>query len=382
MADPITIISIASTIASFIKKYWHILLILIFVIIMIPVLIFSIAINVLFPQISREEFKTYKSLTEETDISWDSLVAYDVVRLDNYLKENKPNESVFDLLKVNFKEYEIVDIEKETNETVNLKEKIKEFWYMPWEEFMAKLKEIKEKEIVTEKEYIVVRELEANGYTPIKELLNSLDYVTSEDNMTVKKVTDFLKNLNEMEEYEIETTILSDEEISEGFDEIHKEWFAALIEILPLIDPTSEFDPDEFIIPDLTDPDIPSIWPAGGTVTSEFGERRATHIHKGIDIANNTGTPIRATANGTVIAVGSSGNFGRRIMIYNGTDENGTTYVTIYAHLSQLNVKAGEKVDQGDIIGLMGNTGFSKGSHLHYEIRVNGTPVNPRMFLP
>ena len=361
MADPITIISISSTIASFIKKYWHILLILIFIIIMIPILIFSIAINVLFPQVSREEFKTYKTLTEETDISWDSFVAYDVVRLDNYLKENKPNESVFDFLLVDFKEYEIIETEKEISKIVD-------------GQIVT--------ETIIEKEYLVTRELEANGYTPIKELLNSLDYVTSEDNMTVKKVTDFLKNLNEMEEYEIETTILSDEEISEDFDEIHKEWFAALIEILPLIDPTSEFDPDEFIIPDLTDPDIPSIWPAGGTVTSEFGERRATHIHKGIDIANNTGTPIRATANGTVIAVGSSGNFGRRIMIYHGTDENGTTYVTIYAHLSEFKVGAGEKVDQGDIIGLMGNTGFSTGTHLHYEIRVNGTPVNPRMFLP
>jgi len=361
MANPITIISISSTIVSFIKKYWHILLILIFIIIMIPVLIFSISINLLFPQVSREDFKIYKFLTEETDISWDSLVAYDVVRLDNYLKDNNPNESVFDLLNVNFTEYEIIETEKEISKIVD-------------GQIVT--------ETIIEKEYVVTRELEANGYTPIKGLLNSLDYVTSEDNITVKKVTDFLEDLNEKEEYEIEITILTDEEISEGFDEVHKEWFFALVEILPLLDPTAEFDPDEFIIPDLTDPDIPSIWPASGTVTSEFGERRSTHTHKGIDIANNKGTPIKATANGTVIAVGSSGNFGRRIMIYHGTDENGTTYVTIYAHLSDFKVGIGEKVDQGDIIGLMGNTGFSKGSHLHYEVRVNGTPVNPRMFLP
>ena len=362
MSDPITIISISSTIASFIKKYWHILLVLIFIIIMIPVLIFSIAINVLFPQVDREGFKLYKSLTEETDISWDSLVAYDVVRLDNYLKDNKPNESVFDLLKVNFKEYEIIETEKEISKIVD-------------GQIVT--------ETIIEKEYVVTRELEANGYTPIKELLNSLDYVTSEGNMTVKKVTDFFEDLNEKEKYEIETSILSDEEISEGFDERHKEWFFALVEILPLLDPTAEFDPDEFIIPEIIgNPDIPSIWPASGTVTSEFGERRLTHIHKGIDISNNTGTPVRSTANGTVIAVGSSGNFGKRIMVYHGTDENGTTYLTIYAHLSEFKVGVGEKVDQGDIIGLMGNTGFSEGTHLHYEIRVNGTPVNPRMFLP
>ena len=362
MSDPITIISISSTIASFIKKYWHILLVLIFIIIMIPVLIFSIAINVLFPQVDREGFKLYKSLTEETDISWDSLVAYDVVRLDNYLKDNKPNESVFDLLKVNFKEYEIIETEKEISKIVD-------------GQIVT--------ETIIEKEYVVTRELEANGYTPIKELLNSLDYVTSEDYMTVKKVTDFFEDLNEKEKYEIETSILSDEEISEGFDERHKEWFFALVEILPLLDPTAEFDPDEFIIPEIIgNPDIPSIWPASGTVTSEFGEIRKTHTHKGIDISNNTGTPVRSTANGTVIAVGSSGKFGKRIMVYHGTDENGTTYLTIYAHLSEFKVGVGEKVDQGDIIGLMGNTGFSEGTHLHYEIRVNGTPVNPRMFLP
>jgi murein DD-endopeptidase MepM/ murein hydrolase activator NlpD len=107
-----------------------------------------------------------------------------------------------------------------------------------------------------------------------------------------------------------------------------------------------------------------------------------THIHKGIDIANVTGTPIKATANGAVIAVGTSGNFGKRIMIYHGTDEEGNTYVTVYAHLSKFKVDVGQKVGQGDIIGLMGNTGLSTGTHLHYEVRVNGVPVNPMMFLP
>jgi len=80
--------------------------------------------------------------------------------------------------------------------------------------------------------------------------------------------------------------------------------------------------------------------------------------------------------------VGTSGNFGKRIMIYHGTDEKGNTYVTVYAHLSEFKVEVGEKVGQGDIIGLMGNTGVSTGTHLHYEVRVNGTKVNPKYFLP
>lgn len=66
------------------------------------------------------------------------------------------------------------------------------------------------------------------------------------------------------------------------------------------------------------------------------------------------------------IAVGLSGNFGKRIMIYNGTDEEGRTYITIYAHLSQFKVDEGDKVSQGSLIGLMENTNYSTGPHLHY----------------
>src|SRR4030042_1142320 len=113
MAEPIIVTKITVYTASFIKKYWHVILILLFIVILLPVLIFSIAINILFPQVDREEFNIYKGLTEETDIEWASFVAYDVVRLDNYLEENKPDESVFDLLRISFTEYEIIEKEKE-----------------------------------------------------------------------------------------------------------------------------------------------------------------------------------------------------------------------------------------------------------------------------
>jgi hypothetical protein len=362
MAEPITIAKVSAYSAGFIKKYWHIILILIFIFISIPFLIFSAALNILFPQIDSEGFSLYKSLTDESEINWVSFMAYDVVRLDNYLKENRPNESVFDLIKVSFTEYEIIETEEEVTRIVDGRQVT---------------------EVVTNKEYKVVRQLELKGYLQINELLVTLNYDTSDENITVSSVTDFLSGLNEKEEYEIGTSILTDEEISEGFDEKHKEWFFVLVEILPLLDPTSEFDPDKFMIPEIIDnPDIPSIWPASGRVTSKFGEVRLTHIHQGIDIANVTGTPIKATANGTVIAVGTSGNFGKRIMIYHGMDEEGNTYVTVYAHLSEFKVRIGKKVSQGDLIGLMGSTGYSTGTHLHYEVIVNGAKVNPKYFLP
>ncbi|MBM3708002.1 MAG: M23 family metallopeptidase [Actinobacteria bacterium] len=361
MVEPVTIVKISLTAASFIKKYWHIVLILLFIIALIPTLILTIAINILFPQASKEEFEIYKELTEDSGIYWASFLAYNVVRLKNYLKDNNPNESVFDLLKVSFIEYEIIEKERQVTKIIN---------------------GIEVTETVIEKEYVVLRELELHGYFEVKELLGSLNYNTSEDNMRVNKVSGFLEDLNEEEEYEIEIMILTDEEIAENFDDNYKQWFFALVEIIPLLDPSSEFDPDEFIFADIiTNPDIPSIWPSSGSVTSEFGEVRITGIHRGIDIANVTGTVIKAAANGTVIAFGTSGNYGKRIMVYHGTDNKGNTYVTVYAHLSEFKVRVGDMVSQGDLIGLMGNTGYSTGTHLHYEVVVNGIKVNPRYFL-
>ena len=363
MADPATIATAVSASFNFIKKYWKQLLIAFFAAILIPLLIITTVINILFPQLPEEKFETYKSLTEETEISWARFMAYDTVRLDNYHRENKPNESVFDLLKVKFIEYEIIEKEEIITKTVNGK---------------------KVTETVTTKEYITIKDIEIHGYSKIKELLTYLKYPLDKENLTVKEATGFLSELDSKEEYEIQTEILTDSEITEDFDEKHRQWYFALIEILPLIDPTAEFSPDEYIIPEIVsqNPSVPSIWPTNGRITSEFGEYRITHTHKGIDISNITGTPVCSTANGTVIAVGLSGNYGKRIMIYHGTDENANTYITIYAHLSQFKVSVGDKVSQGDTIGLMGSTGHSTGPHLHYEIRLNGEPINPRYFLP
>ncbi len=362
MPAPTAVATIAIKSASFIKKYWYIFAIILLILFILPTIIFATVLNILFPQLEEDDFIYYKSLTEESGINWVSFIAYDVTRLDNYLKENKAEESIFDLVNISFTEYEIVEIEKEITTIVDGKEVT---------------------ETIIEKEFIVVRDLELKGHGPITQLLKSLDYIIPEEPMTVKSVTDFLETLNEKEEYEIKTHILTDEEITASYDGPHKEWYYALVEILPLLDPSSEFNPDEFIIPDLiNNPDIPSIWPTTGFVTSEFGERRLTGTHKGIDIGNNTGTPVYSTADGTIIGVGTSGGFGKRIMIYHGTDENGATYVTVYAHLSAFKASVGANVSQGDLIGgLMGSTGFSTGPHLHYEVRVNGTPLNPKKFL-
>lgn len=130
----------------------------------------------------------------------------------------------------------------------------------------------------------------------------------------------------------------------------------------------------------------PSIWPTWGRFTKLFANGRSKTwrpgLHKGLDIANKTGTSISTTASGVVIFSGWHGGYGRKIIIYHGTGLNGHSYSTIYAHLSKIYVNVGAEVSQGDVIGLMGSTGKSTGSHLHYEVYVNGIPKDPIDFLP
>lgn len=114
---------------------------------------------------------------------------------------------------------------------------------------------------------------------------------------------------------------------------------------------------------------------------SGFGHRidpfnGSAAFHSGIDIAGQNSSPIRSTADGTVVAAGREGSYGNMIDI-----DHGFRVVTRYGHLSEIKVHIGDKVKKGDIIGVQGSTGRSTGSHLHYEIRVGGEAVNPQKFL-
>jgi len=121
---------------------------------------------------------------------------------------------------------------------------------------------------------------------------------------------------------------------------------------------------------------VPDIWPTWGKVTSLFEEVRATHIHMGLDIANHTGTFIYATMDGEVVYADWDGGFGNKIVI---EQDN---YKTIYAHLNRIYVDVGDRVQVGEIIATMGNTGHSTGSHLHYEVIRNDINQDPLEYLP
>jgi len=126
----------------------------------------------------------------------------------------------------------------------------------------------------------------------------------------------------------------------------------------------------------------PSIWPVKGWITSGFGKRMSPLTgepgrHMGVDIANETNTPIRATADGMVTYAGWEGGYGRLVVI-----EHGYGFSTRYGHCSRLNVKVGDEVKQGQVIGYIGSTGNSTGSHCHYEVRIHGMAVDPMQYLP
>ncbi|MBR1579894.1 MAG: peptidoglycan DD-metalloendopeptidase family protein [Selenomonadaceae bacterium] len=123
---------------------------------------------------------------------------------------------------------------------------------------------------------------------------------------------------------------------------------------------------------------VPAIWPTTGVVTSPYGLRwGGTDFHPGMDIANDMGTPIVATADGIVVVAGwNSGGYGNMVDI-----DHGNGIMTRYGHASQVLVSAGQYVKRGQIIALMGSTGFSTGPHVHYEVHVNGQRVNPISYL-
>jgi murein DD-endopeptidase MepM/ murein hydrolase activator NlpD len=117
------------------------------------------------------------------------------------------------------------------------------------------------------------------------------------------------------------------------------------------------------------------IWPVSGPVTSPFGYRWG-RLHAGIDIGVGYGTPIHAAASGTVVLAGWTGGYGNYTCI-----DHGGGLATCYAHQSSYAVSAGAHVSQGQVIGYVGSTGHSFGAHLHFEVRINGTPVDPLGYL-
>jgi murein DD-endopeptidase MepM/ murein hydrolase activator NlpD len=125
----------------------------------------------------------------------------------------------------------------------------------------------------------------------------------------------------------------------------------------------------------------PSVWPTQGWVTSDFGARLDPYsadrsMHQGLDISTPHGQPVLTPSDGTIVFNGTEGGYGKVLVV-----DHGYGVKTRYGHLSETYVRVGERVARGQKIAAVGNTGRSTGPHLHYEVRVNGIPENPRKFI-
>jgi len=125
----------------------------------------------------------------------------------------------------------------------------------------------------------------------------------------------------------------------------------------------------------------PSLWPVRGRLTAAYGQRMDPFngegaFHAGVDISAAFGEPVRVAADGFVVALGPRAGYGRTVVI-----DHGFGIATWYAHLSHYRVYLGQAVRRGDIIGYLGSSGRTTGPHLHYEVRLHNTPINPWRFL-
>ncbi|MGB6199290.1 MAG: M23 family metallopeptidase [Candidatus Acidiferrales bacterium] len=134
--------------------------------------------------------------------------------------------------------------------------------------------------------------------------------------------------------------------------------------------------------PTLADSEFtPSLWPVIGHLTAGFGERLDPFsgegaFHTGVDISSQYGTAVHATADGVVIGAEEHVGYGRLVVL-----DHGFGVTTFYGHLSAYNVTPGQRVNRGDVIGYVGVSGRTTGPHVHYEVRINGAPVNPMRYL-
>jgi murein DD-endopeptidase MepM/ murein hydrolase activator NlpD len=126
---------------------------------------------------------------------------------------------------------------------------------------------------------------------------------------------------------------------------------------------------------------LPSLWPVIGHITANFGERLDPFsgegaFHTGVDISSEYGAAVRASADAVVVGAEEHEGYGRLVVL-----DHGFGVTTWYGHLSAYNVTIGQHVNRGDVIGYVGISGRSTGPHVHYEVRINGAPVNPARYL-
>ena len=275
------------------------------------------------------------------------LVAVAVTLVSNlYLVKNQLGNKVAEMErikeKITYKEVEIANLEKKSNE-ITAKTKI-------LEEYLAQVEDLDK----------MVRDITGKGGFEKEVALYTTDLNAN---------VDMQNDPNEIFYYDFD-----DSENLDNINAILDDLIAKAPDIAQKLSVDKQHMEDHIYLMEHT----PSVWPTSGYISSPFGDRRGGgHIHMGIDIANSVGIPIEATASGVVIFASRNQGFGNEIIIFHGFG-----FTTVYGHLNKILVSVGDEVTKGQKIGELGNTGYSTGSHLHYEVIKDNAQVDPMDYLP
>lgn len=240
------------------------------------------------------------------------------------------------------------------------------------------------------KEYISKTEVSLNEkHLEFMSLLNDLESV-KENLSRIQQVNAKLSLMANIEEVPTATSIGGASQIELGTIPLYRQEMASgkirvFLKELELEAKLEEIEQQEILlamrenIHILTS--LPTVMPAKGFITSNFGIRKSPftdrqELHKGMDIAAPIGTPIISPGDGVVVRVSTGGSYGNLVEISHGSGLS-----TLYAHMHKISVKKGQKLKRYDVIGSIGNTGRSTGPHLHYEVRLNGVPTDPRLYI-
>jgi|GEM_PF-2396148 len=322
-------------------------------------LFFGTQINTLLPAAEIMFVEEYKQVGQKAMINWAEMLIYDTIRYDNNFEDVNPKETVFDFLVIEYERRE-----KVYSYTLDEEGNVIEEDYT-WE--------------TVEKSFLY-------GKDTLKNKLRDIGY--SSKNYEFDEIVDAYKTLNNGESFIIIFSGKDLEDLMDSFTDDQLEWANLLISENYIFEMFGGvFDLPENIP---VAGDVKFAWPTPTlrSVTSPYGWRihpvkNVREFHYGIDIAgsNAMGQPIIAVRDGEVFQV----NYTNTVAGYNvrikHIDEEGNEWESRYSHMSQIIVKSGTLVKQGDVIGAVGNTGRSTGPHLHFELRFSGQLIDPYPYI-
>lgn len=347
------------------KKSWFlagilICIILFMILMMLVILGGGIASNDILPIMEEEYLVEYREIAALTHLNWADMVALDTVRYEKDFANVNISDTAFDFLIIEYdrkEEREYCSGRDENGECMG-----------------------------TYTEWVVVEQKAISGKKDILRYLNSIGHNTI--SWTIREVVEAYNALDMTDEYDVRFSSKDIDELTGDFTEQQKEWINILVYENIIFEVLGEVYELPTHIPVIGNSEF--AWPAPtlNKITSAFGWRidpvyGTRDFHYGIDIsgAGAMGQPVISTAAGVVSQVNYNNSISGMNIRIKHIDDDGNEWVSRYSHLSQINVKVGQEVSQGAVIGAVGSTGKSTGPHLHFELKFLDRHVDPYPYI-